>query len=203
MLLQALETRESAYYVLHRVRGATARYAKQGSVKTPNKQGRHIVFLLSHPSGFQTTVPVDRVYALYGLLRVADIVDFKPDYAGNIAEACQDTMAYAFRLKGGLDILELPHDQQDEFANWVVHLSKQLPLSFPVPSKCLWERVDRANSMQTSSLSINTGLTRPWFLALSLMRSLPSMQYLLVWPQLSAAQLRDQMFHRSAQRAYA
>ncbi|KAK4627319.1 Heterokaryon incompatibility protein 6, OR allele [Fulvia fulva] len=160
-LLSALGTGESAHYAarLNRVRGATNRYAKQESAKTPNTQGRHIIFLLSHSSGFKTTVPVDGVYALYGLLRVAGIADFKPDYTKSAAEVYKDTTAYVLRLKDGLDMLELrSHDQVNDLPSWVVDLSKQSPLSFPVPSKRLWERSDQPGAARPSNIIMDASL---------------------------------------------
>ncbi|EME46543.1 hypothetical protein DOTSEDRAFT_33136 [Dothistroma septosporum NZE10] len=105
MLLQAVGTGESAWHVmrLNRASGATARYAKQDSVKGSKTQGRHNIFLLSYSPGFKTTVLVDRAHALHGLLRDTGIADFEADYTKPVLQVYRDTTTYVLRLKRGLD----------------------------------------------------------------------------------------------------
>ena len=146
LLVPALSDHQLNYYVtrLNRVRGAI-REMETKTIKTRQqvRNGSHVIFLLSHTAAFETTEPRDRVYALYGLLRVAGIVNFVPDYSMSVAEVYQQITLFVLSMKSGLDVLELkPWDQDLALPSWVIDLSKPPCLQLPPPKvPCPWQRL--------------------------------------------------------------
>ena len=132
-----------AFYVtrLNRVRGAVHQMSGRKHKEQRVRNGRHLIFLLSHSSTFETSEPRDRVYALYGLLRVAGIVDFVPDYSMPVEDVYKQITSFVIASKGGLDVLELkPWNQDRHLPSWVVDLSKLPSLQLPAPGVCKWQR---------------------------------------------------------------
>ena len=81
------------------------------------------------------------MYALFGLLRVAEIVTSTPDYNMTVADVYKQIATLAIFCSRGLDVLELkPWNQDDCLPSWVVDMSKLLSLQLPGPQQCPWQR---------------------------------------------------------------
>ena len=161
-LQAALSTEQSAYHFkrLNHVRGATRELLRRQGGNRRYRKGRHIIFLLSHSAGFETSEPRDRVYALFGLFIVAGLVDFTPDYSASVPAVYQQIINYVLTLKGGLDILELKsHTQEPDWPSWVVDFSKSPPFSLPTRPNCLWQRKEDSISESIDRLSLENSIS--------------------------------------------